>query len=152
MSEHENGNFVLKCGQNQQKYQSFMAISDFALLYRIRRCGVRCQSLSYPNSSCGCGYSPYYPQVSFTYAGRRGGFIWKKPQKIPSGHHPEGIKWNQKPSPTTWALMRLVVPDLPRGTPAVMTTVSPGFTAPSFRATSTARENIRSVESTSPDR
>lgn len=37
MSEHENGNFVLKCGQNQQKYQSFMAISDFALLYRIRR-------------------------------------------------------------------------------------------------------------------
>ena len=36
MSEHENGNFVLKCGQNQQKYQSFMAISDFALLYRIR--------------------------------------------------------------------------------------------------------------------
>ena len=46
MSEHENGNFVLKCGQNQQKYQSFMAISDFALLYRIRRCGARFQSLS----------------------------------------------------------------------------------------------------------
>lgn len=47
MSEHENGNFVLKCGQNQQKYQSFMAISDFALLYRIRRCAVRFQWLSY---------------------------------------------------------------------------------------------------------
>lgn len=53
MSEHENGNFVLKCGQNQQKYQSFMAISDFALLYRIRRYGARYQSLSYINSSCG---------------------------------------------------------------------------------------------------
>ena len=48
--------------------------------------------------------------------------------------------------------MRLVVPDWPRGTPAVMTTVSPGLMAPSLRATSTARENIRSVESTSPDR
>lgn len=47
MSEHENGNFVLKCGQNQQKYQSFMAISDFALLYRIRRCAARFLLLSY---------------------------------------------------------------------------------------------------------
>ena len=47
MSEHENGNFVLKCGQNQQKYQSFMAISDFALLYRIRRSAARYQLLSY---------------------------------------------------------------------------------------------------------
>ena len=47
MSEHENGNFVLKCGQNQQKYQSFMAISDFALLYRIRRCAARSQLLSF---------------------------------------------------------------------------------------------------------
>ena len=46
MSGHENGNFVLKCGQNQQKYQSFMAISDFALLYRIRRCGARFLLLS----------------------------------------------------------------------------------------------------------
>ena len=46
MSEHENGNFVLKCGQNQQKYQLFMAISDFALLYRIRRCGARFRLLS----------------------------------------------------------------------------------------------------------
>ena len=46
MSEHENGNFVLKCGQNQQKYQSFMAISDFALLYRIRRSGARSLLLS----------------------------------------------------------------------------------------------------------
>ena len=46
MSEHENGNFVLKCGQNQQKYQSFMAISDFALLYRIRRSCARYQLLS----------------------------------------------------------------------------------------------------------
>lgn len=47
MSEHENGNFVLKCGQNQQKYQSFMAISDFALLYRIRRSAARFQLPSY---------------------------------------------------------------------------------------------------------
>ncbi len=46
MSEHENGNFVLKCGQNQQKYQSFMAISDFALLYRIRQYGARFLLLS----------------------------------------------------------------------------------------------------------
>lgn len=53
MSEHENGNFVLKCGQNQQKYQSFMAISDFALLYRIRRSGARYQLPSSINSSCG---------------------------------------------------------------------------------------------------
>ena len=56
------------------------------------------------------------------------------------------------PSSTTWALMRLVVPERPRGTPAVMTTVSPGWTARSLRATSTARENMRSVESTSPER
>ena len=46
MSEHENGNFVLKFGQNQQKHQPFMAISDFALLYRIRRCGARFRLLS----------------------------------------------------------------------------------------------------------
>lgn len=46
MSEHENGNFVLKFGQNQQKYQPFMAISDFALLYRIRRSAARFQLLS----------------------------------------------------------------------------------------------------------
>ena len=46
MSEHENGNIVLKSGQNQQKYQSFMAISDFALLYRIRQYGARFLLLS----------------------------------------------------------------------------------------------------------
>ena len=48
--------------------------------------------------------------------------------------------------------MRLVEPLLPMGTPAVMTTVSPGFTMPSLRAHSTHRENSRSVESTVPDR
>ena len=42
-----------------------------------------------------------------------------------------------------WALMRLVEPLLPRGTPAVMTTVSPLWTSPSFRATSADREKIR---------
>ena len=53
---------------------------------------------------------------------------------------------------TTWALMRLVEPLLPMGTPAVMTTVSPGSTTPSFLAESTHRENSRSVESTLPVR
>lgn len=53
---------------------------------------------------------------------------------------------------TTCALIRLVVPLLPMGTPAVMTTVSPHFTAPSLRATSTLMENRRSVESTKPVR
>lgn len=81
-------------------------------------------------------------------------FHLEKRAKMSSGQFcPEDMLFDtQIPFSTTWALMRLVVPDLPRGTPAVMTTVSPGFTAPSFRATSTARENIRSVESTSPDR
>ena len=51
---------------------------------------------------------------------------------------------------TTWALMRLVVPLALSGTPAVMTTVSPVWTMPSFRAVSTQRENSRSVESTEP--
>ena len=60
MSEHENGNFVLKFGQNQQKHQPFMAISDFALLYRIRQsCGLF-RLLSYLKKSpllitCACG-------------------------------------------------------------------------------------------------
>ena len=53
---------------------------------------------------------------------------------------------------TTWALMRLVEPLRPMGTPAVITTVSPGLTRPSFRAASTDRENRRSVESTLPTR
>ena len=53
---------------------------------------------------------------------------------------------------TTCALMRLVVPLLLRGTPAVITTVSPGWTSPSFLAVSAHRENRRSVESTFPDR
>ena len=35
------------------------------------------------------------------------------------------LEMPQSPSSTIWALMRLVVPDWPRGTPAVMTTVSP---------------------------
>lgn len=59
MSEHENGNFVLKCGQNQQKYQSFMAISDFALLYRIRRSGAQFRLLSYCLSSCDFGWAAW---------------------------------------------------------------------------------------------
>ena len=53
-------------------------------------------------------------------------------------------------SPTTWALMRLVVPLTLKGTPAVMTTVSPGWISPSFRAVSTHRASSRSVESTEP--
>ena len=52
----------------------------------------------------------------------------------------------------TWALSRLVDPLRPRGTPAVMTTVSPFWTSPSFRATSAQREKMRSVEFTSPVR
>ena len=51
---------------------------------------------------------------------------------------------------TTWALIRFVVPLALRGTPAVMTTVSPLWTSPSFRAVSTQREKSRSVESTEP--
>lgn len=55
-------------------------------------------------------------------------------------------------SPAAWALMRLVEPLRPNGTPAVMTTTSPGYTSPSFRTTSVVREKIRSVELTSPVR
>ena len=52
----------------------------------------------------------------------------------------------------TWAFSRLVDPVRPRGTPAVMTTVSPFCTSPSFSVTSAPREKIRSVEFTSPVR
>ena len=55
-------------------------------------------------------------------------------------------------SSITCALIRFVDPLFPRGTPAVMTTVSPGRTSPSFTATSAEREKIRSVELTSPVR
>ena len=53
---------------------------------------------------------------------------------------------------TTCALIKLVEPLLPMGTPAVITTVSPGSTTPSFLAESTHMENNRSVESTLPVR
>lgn len=55
-------------------------------------------------------------------------------------------------SPTISAFIRFVSTLLPSGTPAVMTTVSPAWTSPSFRATSVQREKIRSVECTSPVR
>ena len=73
MSEHENGNFVLKCGQNQQKYQSFMAISDFALLYRIRRSCARFRLLSYLKNLlyCHMGLWSYFSQGREIYALRR---------------------------------------------------------------------------------
>ena len=51
-------------------------------------------------------------------------------------------------SQTTWALIRFVLPARPMGTPAVMTTVCPPSTAPSFSAVCTHMEKRRSVEST----
>ena len=52
----------------------------------------------------------------------------------------------------TCALSRFVDPVRPRGTPAVITTVSPFCTSPSFSPTSAQREKMRSVELTSPAR
>ena len=51
--------------------------------------------------------------------------------------------------PTTWTFIMLVVPEMPRGTPAVMTTKSPLSTRPVFSAASTARSKRVSVSPTS---
>ena len=81
MSEHENGNFVLKCGQNQQKHQPFMAISDFALLYRIRR------SRAHDSAAFIYKFTPAViiflteivsARFVFGYAGITLGFLWQK--------------------------------------------------------------------------
>ena len=80
MSEHENGNFVLKCGQNQQKYQSFMAISDFALLYRIRRCAAQFLLLSYSKLLYLFGIGLWQKIVSTAFSAlseNPGGDVWK---------------------------------------------------------------------------
>ena len=84
MSEHENGNFVLKCGQNQQKYQSFMAISDFALLYRIRRSAARFLLLSYSKLLClfdrglsPCLWQKIVSSAFYALSGNPGGDVWK---------------------------------------------------------------------------
>ena len=48
-------------------------------------------------------------------------------------------------SPTTWMRIILVVPDLPSGTPAVMTVRSPSLMTPACRAALTAASNSSSV-------
>lgn len=77
------------------KQQPFIVVSDFALLYLIRRYGARYQSLSSINSSCGCSYSPYYPQVSFAYAAQPVVSFGKKTRTLTAGGEALTIKPTQ---------------------------------------------------------